>query len=65
MAEAKPVTFLLRTGERRTYSDVTRVDDSRPHLVLVYCGPTLIAQLNKHDILEYNFEAPAQPSAPS
>jgi hypothetical protein len=65
MAEARPVTFQLRTGERRTYNDVTRVDDSRPHLVLVYSGPTLIAQLNKHDVLKFSFEESAQPSAPA
>lgn len=63
MAEAKPVTFLLRSGEKRTYRDVTQVDDSRPHLVLVYRGPTLLAQLNKRDVLQYSTEEPSQPAA--
>src|SRR5262249_8325198 len=35
MAEAHMVTFHLRNGEQRTYKGVTRLDTSRPHLVLV------------------------------
>jgi hypothetical protein len=60
MAETKLVTFELRNGEKRTYQDVTRVDDSRRHLVLVYCRNTLIAQLNKHDVVKFTVHEPAQ-----
>jgi hypothetical protein len=59
---AKMVTFELRNGEKRLYRDVTRVDDSRPHLVLVYSNNVLIAQLNKHDVIQYTWqEAPNAP----
>ena len=51
MAEAKIVTFHLRNGEQRTYKDVTRLDTSRPHTVLVYYKDTLIAQIAKNEII--------------
>jgi hypothetical protein len=60
---AKLVAFELRNGEKRLYKDVTRVDDARPHLVLVYSNNVLIAQLNKHDIVKYTWqEASADPT---
>ena len=63
---AKMVTFELRNGEKRLYNDVTRVDDTRPHLVLVYSNNVLIAQLNKHDVLKCTWhEAPEAASRPS
>ena len=52
MAEAKIVTFHLRNGEQRTYKDVTRLDTSRPHTVLVYYKDVLIAQIAKHEIVK-------------
>lgn len=51
MAEAKLVTFYLRNGEQRTYTDITRLDTSRPHTVLVYHKDKLIAQIAKNDIV--------------
>ena len=52
MAEAKLVTFHLRNGEQRTYKDITRLDTSRPHTVLVYHKDVLIAQIAKNDIVK-------------
>ena len=52
MAEAKLVTFHLRNGEQRTYKDITRLDTSRPHTVLVYYKDRLIAQIAKSDIVK-------------
>jgi hypothetical protein len=52
MAEAKMVTFHLRNGEQRTYQDITRLDTSRPHTVLVYHKDTLIAQIAKNEIVK-------------
>ena len=52
MAEAKMVTFHLRNGEQRTYQDITRLDTSRPHTVLVYYKDTLIAQIAKNEIVK-------------
>lgn len=52
MAEAKIVTFHLRNGEQRTYKDVTRLETSRPHTVLVYYKDVLIAQIAKHEIVK-------------
>ena len=52
MAEAKMVTFHLRNGEQRTYKDITRLDTSRPHTVLVYYKDELIAQIAKNDIVK-------------
>ena len=52
MAEANIVTFHLRNGEQRTYKDITRLDTSRPHTVLVYYKDTLIAQIAKSDIVK-------------
>ena len=52
MAEAKLVTFHLRNGEQRTYKDITRLDTSRPHTVLVYHKDALIAQIAKSDIVK-------------
>jgi hypothetical protein len=52
MAEAKIVTFHLRNGEQRTYKDVTRLDTSRPHTVLVYHKDVLIAQIARQDIVK-------------
>jgi hypothetical protein len=51
MTEATTVTFHLRNGEQRTYQDITRLDTSRPHTVLVYYRDTLIAQIAKNDIV--------------
>ena len=52
MAETKMVTFHLRNGEQRTYKDVTRLDTSRPHTVLVYHNDVLMAQIAKHEIIK-------------
>ena len=52
MAEAQLVTFHLRNGEQRTYKDITRLDTSRPHTVLVYHKDVLIAQIAKNDIVK-------------
>ena len=52
MAEAKLVTFHLRNGEQRIYQDITRLDTSRPHTVLVYHKDVLIAQIAKNDIVK-------------
>jgi hypothetical protein len=52
MAQAKMVTFHLRSGEQRTYNDITRLDTSRPHTVLVYSMDVLIAQIAKNDIVK-------------
>jgi hypothetical protein len=52
MAEAQMVTFHLRNGEQRTYKDITRLDTSRPHTVLVYYKNVLIAQIAKNDIVK-------------
>ena len=60
---AKMVMFELRNGEKRLYKDVTRVDDARPHLVLVYSNNMLIAQLNKHDVVKYTWQEAPEPSA--
>jgi hypothetical protein len=51
MAEAKLVTFHLQNGEQRTYKDITHLDTSRPHTVLVYHKDVLIAQIAKNDIV--------------
>jgi hypothetical protein len=51
MAAAKLVTFHLRNGEQRTYKDITRLDTSRPHMVLIYHQDQLIAQIAKNDIV--------------
>jgi hypothetical protein len=60
---AKLVAFELRNGEQRLYKDVTRVDDTRPHLVLVYSNNVLIAQMNKHDVVKYTWQEASEPSA--
>jgi hypothetical protein len=60
---AKMVQFALRNGEKRLYKDVTRVDDSRPHLVLVYSNGVLIAQLNKGDVITHAWQDAPEPSA--
>jgi hypothetical protein len=60
---AKLVAFELRNGEQRLYTDVTRVDDTRPHLVLVYSNNVLIAQMNKHDVVKYTWQEASEPSA--
>ena len=52
MAEAKMVTFYLRNGEQRTYKDVTRLDSSRPHTVLIYRNDAIIAQIARHEIVK-------------
>ena len=46
------VTFHLRNGEQRTYKDITRLDTSRPHTVLVYHKDVLIAQIAKNEIVK-------------
>jgi hypothetical protein len=56
MAEAQLVTFHLRNGEQRTYKDITRLDTSRPHTVLVYHQDELIAQIAKNDIVKITRE---------
>jgi hypothetical protein len=58
MAEGKMVVFDLRNGEKRVYQGVTHVDDSRRHLVLVCVDEHIIAQLNKHDVLNWSFQVP-------
>ncbi len=55
MAEGKMVVFEMRNGEKRTYQGVTHVDDSRRHLVLVHHHDDVIAQLNKHDVVNFSF----------
>ena len=57
MAKGKFLTVELRNGEKRLYQGITRVDDTRRHLILVFIGDELIAQLNKHDVTGYTFEA--------
>ena len=52
MAAATLVTFHLRNGEQRTYNDITRLDTSRPHTVLVYYKDVLIAQIAKNEIVK-------------
>jgi len=52
MAAVKTVTFHLRNGEQRTYKDITRVDTSRPHTVLIYSHDVLTAQIAKLDIVK-------------
>jgi len=52
MAAATRVTFHLRNGEQRTYNDITRLDTSRPHTVLVYHKDVLVAQIAKNDIVK-------------
>lgn len=56
MADGKKVVFELRNGEKRTYQGVTHVDDSRRHLVLVHRDDDVIAQLNKHDVVNFSFQ---------
>lgn len=56
MADGKKVVFELRNGEKRTYQGVTHVDDSRRHLVLVHRDDDVIAQLNKHDVVNFAFQ---------
>lgn len=58
MAEGKMVVFELRNGEHRVYQGVTHVDDSRRHLVLVCVDDNVIAQLNKHDVVNWSFQVP-------
>ena len=62
---AKMLLFELRNGEKRLYKDVTRIDDARPHLVLVYCNNVLIAQLNKHDVVKYTWQEASEPASAS
>jgi len=52
MAAATLVTFHLRNGEQRTYKDITSLDTSRPHTVLVYHKDVLVAQIAKNDIVK-------------
>ena len=52
MAAMKSVTFHLRNGEQRTYKNITRVDTSRPHTVLIYSQDVLTAQIAKPDIIK-------------
>ncbi|MBM3224196.1 MAG: hypothetical protein FJZ47_10380 [Candidatus Tectomicrobia bacterium] len=52
MAQGKRVTFHLHNGEQRVYKNITRLDTSRPHTVLVYCQDTLIAQVARHEIVK-------------
>jgi hypothetical protein len=52
MADAQLVTFHLRNGEQRIYQDISRLDTSRPHTVLVYYKDVLIAQIAKNDIVK-------------
>lgn len=52
MAEAKTVTFHLRNGEQRTYTGVTKLDTSRPHVVRVYHNGVLTAQIAKDEIVK-------------
>lgn len=61
---SKIVMFELRNGERRIYHGVDRVDDSRPHLVLVYGNNATIAQLNKRDVVRFTWHDSLPASAP-
>ncbi len=56
MTDGKMVVFELRNGEKRTYQGVTHVDNSRRHLVLVHHNDDVIAQLNKHDVVNFSFQ---------
>jgi hypothetical protein len=49
---ANSVTLHLRNGEQRTYKDISRLDTSRPTTILVYYQGTLIAQIDKRDVLK-------------
>lgn len=60
----KMVIFELRNGEKRVYNNVTRVDDSRPHLVLVYSNNVQIAQLNKHDVIRFSWHEALHAAVP-
>ena len=62
---AKMLLFELRNGEKRLYKDITKIDDTRPHLVLVYSNNVLIAQLNKHDVVKYTWQEASEPPAAS
>ncbi len=53
MPQGKFAIFTMRNGENRIYRDVTRVDAARPHLVLVYRGKELIAELDKRSVVSY------------
>jgi hypothetical protein len=61
---SKLVMFELRSGEKRLYSGVDRVDNSRPHLIMVYGNNTLIAQVNKHDVVNITWHDTLPASAP-
>ena len=61
---SKLVLFELRNGEQRLYEGVERVDDSRPHLVLVYGHGRLLAQLSQRDIVRYTWHDTPPPSTP-
>jgi len=52
MAATQMVTFHLRNGEQRVYKDITRIDTSRPHTVLIYSQDVLIAQIARRDIVK-------------
>jgi hypothetical protein len=57
--------FELRSGEKRLYSGVERVDDARPHLIMIYGNQRIIAQLNKHDVVKYNWHDTLPAAAPA
>jgi hypothetical protein len=61
---SKLVLFELRNGENRLYQGVDRVDDSRPHLVLVYGHNRLLAQLSKQDVVRYTWHDTPPAAAP-
>jgi hypothetical protein len=61
---SKFVMFELRSGEKRLYQGVDRVDSSRPHRILVYGNNTLIAQLNKQDVLQCTWHDTMPAAAP-
>ncbi|GIX49750.1 MAG: hypothetical protein KatS3mg131_3961 [Candidatus Tectimicrobiota bacterium] len=59
MSKAKTVIFHLRNGEQRVYRDITRVDDSRPNNVRIYSNGSLVAQINKRDVIKIVYDETA------
>ncbi len=60
MTKTQTVVLHLRNGEQRVYKDVTHVDASRPNNVLIYSNGTLIAQINKRDVLKITHDEMAK-----
>lgn len=62
---SKFIMFELRSGEKRLYSGVDRLDDSRPHLIMVYSNNAVIAQVNKHDVVSVTWHDTLPTAAPA